>query len=473
MGHDIHFLERLDRVSLDHQTLALALYRDPVMTRRFVAALAERDGAPGERIAFALEDGGQGPHVIVTRAGRFVTCLARGMVVSEEVSIISRAQLNANREWMARLRALEGDGQRELRAWVDALLDEGRWPSRDQIRALEIFSPLYQEMAWAEFEFNRGAVRECEEELIGAGRATRRRMQRSSAGVLESFVNAMILHRRYMAHMTVLYAMSVREGEPLLRHKRERDCMSVMAYELAELGTPMALLRAAWLLVQREEITLFEVVAEMRGMAKRDLVYMPLLYALMWSGELCAVLSGKRRVLREALLKVKGKMLAPGHPLLPRLISLMERTAWVSELSELPIHERAARLRAHPEAVVPAWAERFYDPVALEERPEAMVQELLAHDAAWIMSDGEAMVLWLYMPALARRSATLLYPREPAAPLVGRALAERGALYAKELVRHAHHGHKQATVQTQTQGRNEPCACGSGKKYKKCCGGET
>ena len=37
---------------------------------------------------------------------------------------------------------------------------------------------------------------------------------------------------------------------------------------------------------------------------------------------------------------------------------------------------------------------------------------------------------------------------------------------------HAHHHHKPQTVQRESPkiGRNDPCSCGSGKKYKKCCG---
>lgn len=36
---------------------------------------------------------------------------------------------------------------------------------------------------------------------------------------------------------------------------------------------------------------------------------------------------------------------------------------------------------------------------------------------------------------------------------------------------HAHHHVPQPYVRAQPKiGRNEPCVCGSGKKYKKCCG---
>lgn len=36
---------------------------------------------------------------------------------------------------------------------------------------------------------------------------------------------------------------------------------------------------------------------------------------------------------------------------------------------------------------------------------------------------------------------------------------------------HQHHSHDPFVRSTPKVGRNDPCPCGSGKKYKKCCGG--
>jgi hypothetical protein len=77
MGHDEHFLERLDRVASDHMALALGLYRDHELVRYILTHLRLPEAA--ERIAIALEDGGFGPHVVVARDGGFVTCLGPGM----------------------------------------------------------------------------------------------------------------------------------------------------------------------------------------------------------------------------------------------------------------------------------------------------------------------------------------------------------------------------------------------------------
>jgi hypothetical protein len=91
MGHDEHFLERLDRVRRHHVELALGLYRDHDLVR---AILSDgRVPAGAERVALALEDGGAGPHVVVARNGAFVTCLGEGMSTGS-LPIISRAHLD-------------------------------------------------------------------------------------------------------------------------------------------------------------------------------------------------------------------------------------------------------------------------------------------------------------------------------------------------------------------------------------------
>ena len=91
MGHAIHFLERLERVSMPQADFALALYRDPGLVRFVLANVKLPDGA--ERVALALEHGPETPHVIVGRDGGFVTCLGKDMSVGAHV-VISRERLD-------------------------------------------------------------------------------------------------------------------------------------------------------------------------------------------------------------------------------------------------------------------------------------------------------------------------------------------------------------------------------------------
>lgn len=76
MGHDHHFLSRLDRVSHEQTELALGLYRD----HELVEYLVQRAGvAPHQRFAVAIGPSDVGPYLILQGNGHFVTCLAAGM----------------------------------------------------------------------------------------------------------------------------------------------------------------------------------------------------------------------------------------------------------------------------------------------------------------------------------------------------------------------------------------------------------
>ena len=121
MGHAAHFLRRLDRVSDGHVELALALYNDLELLREVLARAVLPEGA--ERVAISLDDPIEGPFVVVTREGRFVTCLGAGMLVSD-LPIVTRERLDAAaarvermREELGRVRALResgADGQAAL-----------------------------------------------------------------------------------------------------------------------------------------------------------------------------------------------------------------------------------------------------------------------------------------------------------------------------------------------------------------------
>ncbi|HTB72760.1 MAG TPA: SEC-C domain-containing protein [Polyangiaceae bacterium] len=101
MAHDEHFLERLDRVARQHVELALGLYRD----HELVAAILSDTRLPPDaaRVALALEDGGDGPHLVVARDGAFVTCLGKGMRTGA-LPVISRAHLDGLAARVGRVR---------------------------------------------------------------------------------------------------------------------------------------------------------------------------------------------------------------------------------------------------------------------------------------------------------------------------------------------------------------------------------
>ena len=111
MPHAHHFLERLDRVTRAQMEVALGLYRDHEAVRHVLSHVNIPPAA--ERIALALDDAEEGPFVIVTREGHFVTCLAKGM--RQDHPVIPRGQVDALLAKVAEKRARKELAQRELR----------------------------------------------------------------------------------------------------------------------------------------------------------------------------------------------------------------------------------------------------------------------------------------------------------------------------------------------------------------------
>ena len=92
MSHAAHFLERLDRVPRSLTDFALGLYRDEDRVRWILhyARLPKEE----ERVALALGEAGAGPYIVVTREGKFVTALAADMT-PKNLTVLSRAQVDA------------------------------------------------------------------------------------------------------------------------------------------------------------------------------------------------------------------------------------------------------------------------------------------------------------------------------------------------------------------------------------------
>ena len=105
--HDQHFLERLDRLDDPEVDEALALYYDAALVRDLLSYVAER--GHGDRVAIALDDGGEGPFIIVTQRGDFVTALGRGMGVGA-LPVVPRAA------WIA----IRNKNSRHAEAWARA-----------------------------------------------------------------------------------------------------------------------------------------------------------------------------------------------------------------------------------------------------------------------------------------------------------------------------------------------------------------
>jgi hypothetical protein len=153
VAHAAHFLERLDRVPRSLTDFALSLYRD-VGRVKWILHYAHL--APDvERVALALADGGEGPYIVVTREGKFVTALGAGMRPGD-LPVLSRAQIDV---FAARV-----DDQRQRFELASEVVSPGKRPadmlgllttrawglSRDEFAAIGAWAPILR------FEFLKG-----------------------------------------------------------------------------------------------------------------------------------------------------------------------------------------------------------------------------------------------------------------------------------------------------------------------------
>src|SRR5262249_46693367 len=143
MGHAHHFLSRLDRLARQHVELALSLYRDDERLRYVLEEAHVPEGA--ERVALSLDDPREGPFVLVTRTGHFVTCLSRGM--RHDLPIVTRAELDAisvkhtvfQERDAVRARLTGPDG--EAGFILSRILDSGPFLAREEFQALAALHP--------------------------------------------------------------------------------------------------------------------------------------------------------------------------------------------------------------------------------------------------------------------------------------------------------------------------------------------
>jgi hypothetical protein len=146
-GHAAHFLRRLDRVDDRQVELALALYNDPELVRATLARASLPEHA--ERVAISLDDPQEGPFVVVTREGRFVTCLGAGM--RQRHPVLTRVQLEAAarqvermRERLAQITQAEKHRGR-TRKMITDVIQGGEDVSREQMESLLRWEPLLGE----------------------------------------------------------------------------------------------------------------------------------------------------------------------------------------------------------------------------------------------------------------------------------------------------------------------------------------
>ncbi len=455
-GHAAHFLTRVDRLNMQHAELALGLYRDHELLRVLLKRTPLPDNA--DRVALALDDNARGPYVIVNREGRFITCLGQGMSVYD-APIVKRSQLDSVAQEMDAWRALmvrAKQGTTEVDRYLRKLITSRANVSREEFDELAAWSPLLYDHYLRLACEGAKLVQRLRQRLVAAKRVGPREEPALKAyceaawGQLHLWslmaVNPDVLREAHTAHGTQLTALD-----------RTWFCHQLMGFATWP-GVFRGSMLAAWMweLVLpgfEEQLDRLGSLAEaVHGMLaiyvanRRDPIAcaqsrgaLERLHEQPREGNLgiiCEEVS--RGYLNELTMHIPGKATEMG-------VELTQR--WINDASDPTIKERLAAMPSSDKRALLLGDPRPFSVFEGYEQFGNCLHEVCALDPRdFYVSEAHRV----YQPWTLQEGMRWFAPQ-----------LESDFVRKRKPIQHA-----------KAPGRNERCICGSGKKYKRCCGAD-
>lgn len=454
MAHDEHFLERgVERMAGPELSLALRLYQEPKLVAYVLEKtdIASVDG----RLALALDDGGEGPYVVLARDGGFVTCLGRGMRLGR-LPALPRTRVDALIErYGIESGALSQLSDRDRIDACCAAATMGEFgQTRENMLVLQVVAPLT-------YFLHARIAFECIVQLKKNLRAYMP-LVRGAKPNPRDVAALKALSRMYwgIAHDVPLLSVDVRS-----RWEEHMEGIVAMGGLAGfEKISPLHALRGTWMVAQ---------------------VGVPVLHRIeKWFDEaghthnfVAAVLMLTTMALRHAHLRerILARLLAdpPNHwdDHAKRLRSVY--TEALQRVAADPAAAVARQLDWGRAVLASRCTALHIDPAAVWAAAGAATDQVAAvlatHAEGDVLRD-DALLDRLFdlTPWLASCELADLYLPEAVAVLLRRpSRAEDGIAMLREFERRF--PEKPVTVGPKV-GRNDPCSCGSGRKFKHCCG---
>jgi SEC-C motif len=462
MGHAIHFLQRIERLSPAQADLALTLYREPQLVAHVLRSILLPEGA--ERVALALEDAPAGPHVIVTRDGRFITCLAAGMAVTD-CPVVSRAQIDRASERIELLRdALARRG--EMARLYQRLLESGSGLAREDFLALAALVPILGR------EYVKVAV-EMTKILVKILERYRRHWYRKITPLVREELQLYWSSEWAVGHLAALCGERPDDVRALCLQGKEQYegfMKGVADMALFCMSTPV-LMRGAWTaaragrtllpwLRQRLQDAQHRVHVMMAGV---PLVTMALRHRRTYAEAAKALASQRRKLESDQADDLE-------HAQMAMLVRQLEQLMEPGQQEDLRGAHRMLGASAYAE-----FTERFPadSPMRITRAadvPEDLARTILMNFDGDLYANSQDIVRTLAaVPWLSTASGADLY-------LPAKFFDSCGPLFVPEATLKRIDSHYRYYLLDQPAraearpGRNQPCSCGSGKKYKRCCG---
>lgn len=467
MGHDIHFLKRLERVSLPHVELAMSLYNDSLLVEFILHKARLPESA--ESVAISLADPERGPFVIVTRTGRFVTCLGEGMRVEPETPVITRQHLDsivekaddfrARIEQAYRVAGNKGRVHQLLRRIYTAADDL----SREEFIGLSAWRPLLGR----EFLLQLlDAVRYLED----ARRVLRKldKPPRQYEAMLRDYWNVFWA----MGHLALLVGSDARE---LLEVAPEiltlmTESRVTLSWGLVRQGFLPLALRGAWLAgkLGKSGATLYKHAYEQ---AESPL-------QLIDTGLGLVALAARHSGLRGEIRKALPRQFPQEGTFLDRFMNAIIAAARAAttlyfddqDTYRENILDIGRKTYLRMTGTVPPGSP--IEPEHLASVREDLVLPSIAAFPFCYLNDVEMTLhTFMMMPYAARAEPEAFYYLQADLARITRPWQPEDSLQLLRMFRDRDRGGSPRPVRVEkAPGRNDPCPCGSGKKYKRCCG---
>lgn len=454
MGHDHHFLSRLDRVTRDQIDLALALYRDEELVKYILLVAKAQEGG---RIAISL-DRDEGPFLVVAHDGHFVTCLGRGMLPSG-LPRLSRTWLDATmrayeqyRDGVSRARRRTAD-QCPTGGLLRAIGSRAHGFSREDFSAIR---PMAGVLGTLWLDWMRESFRAMREVLAGRfkGHANGSELTDSA---LETYWKAIWGG----SHAIVMAGCADDDVACCFTKSWKATTSPTVGLYLPDIQ--VLAVRAAWFAAQHGDALLPIYDRALKGAVEAQDLFDACMALLAIAVKWPSLRRPVRRMLAETPVRAE---LAPLRAALVELaMTMIDRPDTAEKLVIEYGQQCASALRepgAEPASLELARSYGIVNPVdaftPMVEQVDDSFRAVLRLAAVCSAAGRDAEVLFLPEAENVRLTRELLtaLARSNLDRLVKSRLGDRPVV---------------RPVTRARVGRNDPCRCGSGKKTKKCCPG--
>jgi hypothetical protein len=464
-GHDLHFLERLERVDLAQTELALRLYRSPDLVRSLLEDPTCPQGA--ERVAVAIQPGPSPAHVVVARGGAFVTCLGAGMEVgATPILAWERLSIHLHRD-DAQLRQIaradETLKRQDARALFKRLYNAGPALTREEFVQLLAIEPiLYQTFADEVLHTYKEISR------LAPMVARIKRIRSSDERLLRFFWTSFFA----AGHLLLLASLGGKRSFAEWGTIAEQNDFNVFErfyLRLCDFGFGPTALRAIWAIGRAGKVALPWLKRSIGECQRLSDWHAPALALL-------AVGLRHQRLRTEIVSALGPARLPPSDREDPNAQKWAQvlQTILRGEVIDFdaPPEEQASRVRVFAGTVLAMLDPNRSStgaPGNREIEPWVANPWVITHLANWPFDFFRRNDTFAMMPL-----ATLVMANQPPeAFYFPAAEIDRALPYDPNLaVSLAWFARPGGPVRVEPKvGRNDPCTCGSGKKFKKCCAG--